>query len=104
MASGPSEARRDQASALLDEITFGGYSQDGAVNAVAVALDLVSTETREQMDARMAEAEEKAVYDFLQWLTTRDIQLAVSDDDYGINKIYPPGELLERWKTERREG
>jgi hypothetical protein len=50
MADGPSRERRDQASALLDEITFGGYSQDGAVNAVAVAMDLAAAEEREKQE------------------------------------------------------
>jgi hypothetical protein len=51
MADGPSQERRQQASALLDEITFGGYSQDGAVNAVAVAMDLAAAEERTKLEA-----------------------------------------------------
>jgi hypothetical protein len=48
MADGPGPERRQQAQVLLDEITFGGYSQDGAVNAVAVALDLAAAEAVEK--------------------------------------------------------
>lgn len=52
---GPSPERVQQAQALLDEVTFGGYSHDGAYNAVAVALDLAAAEARkEMMDELMA--------------------------------------------------
>lgn len=55
----------------------------------------------EQMGVDLARAEESAVFDFLNWLAPQNIEL---------HKLIPggcseaaEGELLERWKTERRE-
>lgn len=79
-------AEREHAAGVLDEVTLGGYSYDGAVSQFA-------------QDRR--QAEESAVFDFLNWLAPQNIEL---------HKLIPggcseaaEGELLERWKTERRE-
>lgn len=59
---------------------------------------------REQMGADMARAEESAVFDFLNWLAPRNIDLVTVDARTSeVLELHQPGVLLERWKTERRE-
>jgi alpha-amylase/alpha-mannosidase (GH57 family) len=101
------DRHQKRASTLLDELTFGGHSQDGAQNVLADALasaeitghTLGYKRGLEEMGAKMSEAEENAVFDFLNWLAPQNIEL---------HQLIPggcseavDGELLERWKTER---
>lgn len=83
------EEQRAEAAGLLDKLTFGGHSYDGATSVLAEALE---------------KAVADGVHDFLQWLATQDIDLAQLSSQYEVLETYRPGELLERWKSERADG
>lgn len=100
-----------RASTLLDELTFGGHSQDGAQNVLADALasaeilghTLGYKRGLEEMGAKMSEAEENAVFDFLNWLSPQNIELVQRRGTVDSSSLHmvPDGELWVRWKTER---
>lgn len=72
--------------------------EQGQLTRVAQAVAV----QREQLGAQLAEAEEGAVFDFLQWLAPQNIELHTLIPG-GCSEA-TEGELLERWKTERHEG
>jgi len=83
----PSTAsQRAQASAILDDLTFGGHSQDGAISLLARHLSTAGSE---------------AVHDFLQWL--RPNQLVILRDTEGMTG-QPLDQVLESWKADRARG
>lgn len=88
MTSAPTQAEREHAAGLLDELTMGGHSFDGAVSQFA-------------RDRR--QAEESAVFDFLNWLAPQNILLVEQIDGNAGHwrGPLPESELWERWKAER---
>ena len=89
----PTQADREKAQEICDDLTFGNHSWDGAVEAMA---------------RHLVEAEEGGVHDFLQWLAAQNggfgIALVTFTPGFvvdGIEEEHQPGQLLERWKAER---
>ena len=80
----------DRAMKLLDELTFGQHSHDGAASVLERAL---------------SEAEEAAVFDFLNWLAPQNIELHTLIPGGCSEAMDGPqdGALWERWKAERRD-
>lgn len=87
--------------------------EQGQLTRVAQAIAAQRQELTEQQDsayealrygmgAQLAEAEEKAVFDFLNWLAPQNVELHRLTSSGCATAA--EGELLERWKTERREG
>lgn len=101
MAVTPTRTDQDMA------LRLNALPDEARVAAIATAFALQRETLKAQLPgaAQAASAAEilgeDAVHDFLQWLATQNIQLVSSADDYGIDTIHPPGQLLERWKAER---